>query len=133
MKHQRGFTIVEILIAIAFISIGFFGYVALHARLLHSGQRLEEKEVVRAGTDYFEALDVGRVFTGRKTSIGDDIFEEDETLDGLYYLKTDVSIAGRDMTWILAIPPEYHPGFEETMELSPSVLANPYTYSWSKR
>ena len=87
MKRTSGYSIVEILIAIVFITIGFFGYVALHARLLHSGQKLEEKEVVRAGTDYFEALDVGRALIGFETSVADDVFVEDEIFEKLYYLK----------------------------------------------
>ena len=133
MKRTSGYSIVEILIAIVFITIGFFGYVALHARLLHSGQKLEEKEVVRAGTDYFEALDVGRALIGFETSVADDVFVEDEIFEKLYYLKTDVTIPGRDMTWKLAVAPEYHPGLERTIELSPSVLAEPYQYKWGER
>jgi len=36
-KTYRAFTLIEILLAILFVSIGFFGYVALHSRLLYSG------------------------------------------------------------------------------------------------
>ena len=133
MRKNAGYSIVEIMIAILFITIGFFGYVALHARLLHSGRKLEEKEVIRAGTDYFEALDVGRALIGLTTSVADDVFVQDDTFQGLHYLKTDVTIPGRDMTWQLSIPPEYHPGLERTIELSPSVLAEPYEYKWEKR
>ena len=130
-KRLAAFSLMEIMIAIVFISIGFFGYVALHSRILHSGQQLEEIEIIRAGTDYFAAIEVARVELGLKTSLTKDTPVEDPHLKGLYYVKTDV--AGRDMEWVLAIADAFRPGLDETLELSPSVLAEPYKYQWSKR
>lgn len=130
-KPLRGYSLVEILIAILFISIGFFGYVALHARLLHSGQRLEEKEIVRASTDYFEGMETGRILIGMETSITKESFLKHPILDDLYLVKTDLS--NRDRGWLIYIPEEYREQFETTMELSPRVMSKPYEYSWSKR
>jgi prepilin-type N-terminal cleavage/methylation domain-containing protein len=127
----KGFTLIEIMIAVLFITIGFFGYVALHARILHSGQRLEEREVIRSGTDFLEALEVGRITTGSTSSINGQAHVEDPTVTGLYRISSDVE--GTQTSWMLNYPPEYHPGFEETMELSPTVLRTPYDYSWSTR
>ena len=119
------------MIAVLFISIGFFGYVALHSRLLHSGQRLEEKESVRAGTDYFEGVETGRLLLGKKTSLTKEPFQQDTNLESLYAIKTDLE--SRDNQWLQAIPPEYREHLAETMELGPTVIADPYSYSWQKR
>jgi hypothetical protein len=128
---SRAFSLIEIMIAILFITIGFFGYVALHSRILHSGQKLEQKEVIRAGTDYFEALEVARISLGMSLSVTNDSYVEDPVLVGLFRVKTDVS--GRNMDWIQFLPEEYRPGFAETLELSPTMLNNPYKYEWGKR
>lgn len=119
------------MIAIVFISIGFFGYVALHSRILHSGQRLEEREVIRAGTDYFEALEVGRVLLGFSSSITTEAFQERSGMEGLFSVRTDLK--GRDRGFIQNIPPVFVPGLEETMETSPVMMAKPYEYRWTQR
>ena len=130
-KKHRAFTLVEIMIAILFISIGFFGYVALHSRILHSGQRLEEKEVVRASTDFFEAIEVARIVAGNVISIDGEVYPADFEFPGLFRIST--SNQNRDTSWKTDYPPEYHPGLEETLELSPNVMSRPHEYSWKSR
>ncbi|MCA9776625.1 MAG: hypothetical protein KC800_07915 [Candidatus Eremiobacteraeota bacterium] len=130
-RECSAYSLVEIMIAIVFISIGFFGYVALHSRILHSGQRLEEREVIRAGTDYFEALETGRVILGFSTSITTESFHERSGMEGLYSVRTDLE--GRDKGFLQNIRPEFLPGLEETMETSPVMMSKPYEYSWTKR
>jgi len=130
-RESSAYSLVEIMIAIVFISIGFFGYVALHSRILHSGQRLEEREVIRAGTDYFEALEVGRVMLGFSTSMTTESFQERSGMEGLYSVRTDLE--GRDRGFIQNIPPVFVPGLEETMETSPVMMSKPYEYKWTKR
>jgi Tfp pilus assembly protein PilV len=119
------------MIAIVFISIGFFGYVALHSRILHSGQRLEEREVIRSGTDLLEAIEVGRISLGSGASVNGDAFPNRSGMDGLYSISTNVE--GKDTSWKQHLPPEYHPGLDETMETSPTMMAEPHKYSWDKR
>lgn len=119
------------MVAVLFITIGFFGYVALHARLLHSGQRLEEKEVVRAATDFYEALEVGRVMSGSRNSINGAAHQEDSALENFYRISS--STKDTNTSWKLNYPPEFHPGMESTMELSPGVYREPYVYTWEKR
>ena len=46
-KGRAGFTLAEVMIAILFISIAFFGYMSLHIRLMHSGQKLELRQQAR--------------------------------------------------------------------------------------
>lgn len=119
------------MIALLFICIAFFGYVALHSRILHSGQKLEEKEVVRGNTDLFEGLDVSRALLGIKTSVTGEQFEKHPVLDDVVILRTDLH--NRNTSWVENLPPEYNNHIEETIELEPRVMLNPYTYSWSKR
>lgn len=128
---SNAFSLIEIMIAVLFISIAFFGYVALHSRILHSGQRLEEKEEIRAATDFFEAIEVARVKLGVPQSITAEPFPADPGISKFYRL--DTALAGRSLDWTLAYPPEYHTALEETMELHPRMLAKPYHYSWEKR
>ena len=130
-KSPHGYSLVEILIAILFISIGFFGYVALHARLLHSGRRLEEKEVVRAATDYFEGLETGRILIGMTGSVTGESFQKHPLLDHLYLVKT--ALGNRERGGLLSIPKEFLEQLETTMELSPRVMATPYRYRWDER
>lgn len=125
-----GFTLIEIMIAVLFLSIGFFGYVALHSRILHSGQKLEEREVIRAATDMFEALEVARVTLGFSKSINAQDYPVQPGFPDLHPLSTDAS-AG-DMSWLLNFPKEYHAGMEETMELAPVIFAKPFVYSWGQ-
>ena len=43
----RAFTLAELMVAIAFISIALFGYISLHLRIIHSSLRLEQHEEIR--------------------------------------------------------------------------------------
>lgn len=47
MRRAAGFSLGEVLLAILFLSISFFGYVALHQRLIYSGWRLEQRQSPR--------------------------------------------------------------------------------------
>lgn len=44
MRRARGFSLGEVLLAILFLSIAFFGYVALHERLIYSSWRIERRQ-----------------------------------------------------------------------------------------
>ncbi len=127
---RRGFTLIEIMIAVLFLSIGFFGYVALHSRILHSGQRLEEREVIRAATDMFESIEVARVTLGFTLSINGQRYPTATGFPDLHPISTDAT-AG-DPEWLENFPPEYHAGMEETMELAPVMFSKPYKYSWGQ-
>lgn len=47
LETRGAFTLAEVMIAILFISIAFFGYMSLHIRLMHSGQKLELRQQAR--------------------------------------------------------------------------------------
>lgn len=47
MRRTSGFSLGEVLLAILFLSIAFFGYVALHQRLIYSSWRLEQRQSPR--------------------------------------------------------------------------------------
>lgn len=47
MRRARGFSLGEVLLAILFLSIAFFGYVGLHQRLIYSSWRLEQRQTPR--------------------------------------------------------------------------------------
>lgn len=128
---HKGYSLIEVMIAIVFICIGFFGYVALHSRILHSGQRLEEREVIRSGTDLYEAIEVGRISLGYSTSVNGETYPERTGMTGLHSISTDVE--NQDTTWIQNFPAEYRPGLDETMETSPTMMAEPYKHSWTER
>lgn len=119
------------MIAVLFISIGFFGYVALHARILHSGQRLEEKEIVRSGTDLLEAIEVARITWGVNRSVsGEEYFVGGKTLR-LFH--ADTALEGRNREWVENLPELYRSGLEDTMQTSPSMYLAPYRYGWAAR
>lgn len=46
-RSQRGFSLGEVLLAILFISIAFFGYSALHQRIIFSGWKTELRNLPR--------------------------------------------------------------------------------------
>lgn len=131
MNHRRllGTSLAEVLVAVVFLSIGFFGYVALHSRILHSGQRLEEREVIRQGTDFLEAIETGRVLLGSSTSITGSRYQPHPVLDSVYLVSTQPP----SVDWPVEYPEEYLPGLVETLETSASVMTNPYEHSWEKR
>lgn len=127
------FSLVELMIAMVFIVIAFFGYVALHSRILHSGQRLEEKEVVRAATDYYSAILVNRAVKGAAS--GPDGFPY-TTVPEIPNLQRVSTLPTGQLGWLTenwAVPKAYHQGMDQTMQLSPEILAAPYQYQWSQR
>ena len=130
-KRKHAFSLIEVMIAVLFITIGFFGYVALHSRILHSGQRLEEREVIRAGTDFYEAIEIGRMTLGSRNSISGQAYPVSPVVSNLHPISTQLE--GQDSSWALNYPPEFHPGLEETMETSPTMLSKPHEYTWEKR
>lgn len=118
------------MIAVLFLSIGFFGYVALHSRILHSGQRLEEREVIRAATDMFESIEVARITLGFSLSITGQRYPTGTGFPDLHPISTDASVG--DQQWLQYYPEEYHAGMKETLELAPVVFSKPYSYSWGQ-
>lgn len=121
------------MVAILFIAIAFFGYVALHARLLHSGQKLEEKEVIRSATDFYSAILVSRAALGMNAGPDGKPFLTVVEVPGMMRIDTTHP---RDLAWItenIAYPKSFAEGMEETMQLSPTIMATPYSYSWEKR
>lgn len=57
----------EVMLAMLFISIAFFGYMSLHIRLMHSGSKLELRQVHREEVG-LEVL--AQVAEGRQSEIG---------------------------------------------------------------
>lgn len=131
--HSHAFSLVELMIAIVFIVIALFGYVALHARLLHSGQRLEEKEVVRSATDFYSAVLVSRATAGMDKGPDGKPFTTVPGRSGMFRLDTTKpdNLAWLEESWFN--PKEFTEGMKETLQLSPQVLSNPYKYTWEKR
>jgi hypothetical protein len=125
--------LIELMIAMVFITIAFFGYVALHARILHSGQRLEEKEKVRAATDFYSAMLISRCVLGSLAGPDGKLFVAVPNLPGVYRLDTTKPL---NIDWLvesILTPAGYKEGMDELMQLSPEILTTPYAYSWKKR
>ena len=127
------FSLIELMIAMVFLTIAFFGYVALHARILHSGQRLEEREVIRSATDYYAGILVARAKLGMNAGPDGRSFIPVATVPNLYKLDTSPPPSLSWLTENIIIPKEFSKGMDETMQLSPEVLARPYQYRWDKR
>ncbi len=127
------FSLVELMIAVVFIVIAFFGYVALHSRILHSGQRLEEKEVVRAATDYYSAILVNRAMEGAASGPDGSPYFPVPEISNLQRISTLPTGHLEWLTMNWKVPKAYHKGMDQTMQLSPEILASPYEYQWSQR
>lgn len=132
-QRRIGFSLIELMIAIVFIVIGFFGYVALHARILHSGQRLEEKETIRAATDFYSAFLISRAMLGMDAGSDGKKFQGLPSSPGLFVIDTTDPYSLHWLTEGLSYPKEFAEGMDETMQLSPHVLPKPYHHSWKKR
>ncbi len=130
-KTYRAFTLIEILLAILFVSIGFFGYVALHSRLLYSGQKLEQKETVRAATDFIEAVDFTRALLGTQDSIDKVDFRKDVLVPNLVYISTDPQ--QRDMSWLSNYPDILPEGAKQALPLRVTVYQKPFIQRWNQR
>jgi hypothetical protein len=129
----RAFSLIELMIAMVFLTIAFFGYVALHARILHSGQRLEEREVIRSATDFYSGMLVSRAMLGMTAGPEGRSFIPVATVPNLYKLDTSPPPSIAWLSENLIIPQQFSQGMDETMQLAPEILAKPYTYSWKKR
>lgn len=138
MRHRRpytasAFSLIELMIAMVFLVIAFFGYVALHSRILHSGQQLEKKEVIRAATDYYSGILVSRAIKGGSVGPDGTAFEPLEELPNAFIIDTTPT---GNLTWLTenqAVPKPYHKGMDETMQLSPIIVNKPYEYDWARR
>ena len=130
-KPRTAFSLVEILVAIVFISIGFFGYVALHGRLLHSGQQLEKREVIRSSTDFFEGLEVTRSLLGYAKSIDGTEYPHDLVLRNLVTVSTDSK--NRNMSWLEHYPEDFHHGINDSIPMKLKVYQNPFRNKWRER
>lgn len=132
-RPANAFSLIELMIAVVFLVIAFFGYVALHARILHSGQRLEEKEVVRSATDFYAALLTSRAMLGMNTGPDGKAFAPVPELPQMVRLETSPPA---HLEWLQESAPDgptYAEGLRDTMELAPRVRSQPYLYSWGRR
>lgn len=127
----NAFTLMELMVAITFISIGFFGYVALHARLLHSGQRLEEKEKTRAATDFFETLNFTRAMLDYTEALNGHPYEVDPQVSRILWVTTDMK--GGDTRWQEHYAPEQIRDMDKVMIRRSAVYRQPFTYKWGER
>lgn len=129
----RAFSLVELMIAIVFLTIAFFGYVALHTRILHSGRRLEEREVIRSATDYYAGLLVARAMLGMTAGPDGKAFLPIPALPGMVTIDTSKP---DNLSWLeenIGMPKEFAQGMDQTMQLSPEILGKPYRYRWNQR
>lgn len=131
-SSMTAFSLIELMIAMTFLVIGFFGYVALHARLLHSGQRLEERERIRSATDIYAALATGRAMLGDTKTPDGLLFQTVPAFPNVVEFHT---AQPTNFDWItpLLSSGETTEGLDPLMELSPQVLMTPYAYTWEKR
>lgn len=130
---SKAFSLIELMIAMVFLVIAFFGYVALHARILHSGQRLEEKETIRSATDFYSGMLVSRAMLGIAAGPDGKPFSTIPEMPGMFQIDTTKPLNLGWLTESILMPKEFARGMDETMQLSPEILATPYTYSWTKR
>lgn len=129
--RSTAFTLVEILIAIVFVSIGFFGYVALHSRLLHSGVRLEEREVIRSGTDFMESVEATRAQLGYEESIDGTTFQTDLRVPKLVTYST--STKNRNLSWLENYPEPFRRGVHESIPMTLKMYREPFRLQWNQR
>lgn len=132
-RGKSAFSLIELLIAIVFLMIAFFGYVALHARILHSGQRLEEKEKIRSATDFYSAMLVSRAMLGINAGPDGKAFQVVATVPRMVRLDTSKPLHISWLTENMKYPKQYAEGMDQPMQLSPEVMNAPYTYKWDKR
>lgn len=61
-KVRQGFTLVEVMIAVAFVAIALFGYIALQMRLIDSNERvlLKQQAVLKAESDLASQISKAR-------------------------------------------------------------------------
>ena len=130
IPRKYAFTLIEIMIAIVFISIGFFGYVALHSRLLHSGQKLEEREKIRSGTDFYQAVETTRALKNLNTSITGASFLEDPRIRSLVRIPIQPN---SHPSWTSLYPEEFRVGVDQALPMEVVVYRNPFQLRWNTR
>ncbi len=130
---NSGFSLVELMIAILFVSIGFFGYVALHARLLHSGQRLEERERIRSITDLVEGIETTRATRGYDTSIDGTDFASSMSVEVPTLVWVSTKRAGKNNRWTSSLPSEHTEYVEQSLDLRCAVYPKPWVHRWRSR
>ena len=131
--RSHAFSLIELMIAMVFILIAFFGYVALHARILHSGQRLEARETIRSATDFYSGILIARAMLAMTAGPDGKIFMVVSDVPGMVRIDTT---APQSLSWLsenIFMPKAFVEGMDETMQLAPEILATPYKYSWEKR
>jgi hypothetical protein len=121
------------MIAIVFLVIAFFGYVALHARILHSGQRLEERETIRSATDFYAGMLIARAMLGMDKGPDGKAFANVPEMPRMVAIDTTEPYSLSWLTENMAMPDEFSKGMEQTMQLSPEILATPYKHTWERR
>ncbi len=130
---RSGYSLIEVMIALVFVSIGFFGYVALHARLLDSGQRLEERERIRSATDLVEGLETARGSRGYHTSIDGREFSLTSSLDVPTLIWVNTKREGKDNSWTSRLPAEHVENVEKSFDLTCAVYPKPWIHRWARR
>ena len=70
MDMRRGFTLAEVMVAMLFISIALFGYIALQMRIIHSSTTLHQRHSIRRKVDLHSGLLVARGRQGKLPSDG---------------------------------------------------------------
>lgn len=68
--RRRGFTLAEVMVAMLFVSIALFGYVALHLRILHSSSTLQLRHSIRRKVDLHMGVLLGKAKAGALPSDG---------------------------------------------------------------
>lgn len=66
----RAFTLAEVMVAILFVSIAIFGYIALHMRIIHSSTSLHQRHAIRRKVDLHSGLLVGVARQGKLPADG---------------------------------------------------------------
>ena len=130
INRKYAFTLIEIMIAIVFISIGFFGYVALHSRLLHSGQKLEEREKIRSGTDFYQGVETTRALKNLNISITGASFPEDSNISSLVRIPIEPN---SHPNWTNLYPEEFRIGVDQALPMEVVVYRNPFQQRWNTR
>lgn len=101
-KSSLGFSLLELMLAILFISIALFGYVALHTRILHSGTRLQEREIARRTVANVWAIDQVRLINGLHSGVRGNTLEVVPDVPELRKITMDAPALNPFPPWIEA-------------------------------
>lgn len=144
-SRRSGYSLIEVMIAIVFVSIGFFGYVALHARLLHSGQRLEERERIRSATDLVEGIETARATQGYDTSIDGTEFSSTSSMEVPTLVWVNTKRKDKDNSWTSrmhgfrtynssdTLSTQAIENVDESFDLNCAVYPKPSLHRWVRR